>query len=137
ARELTGPSFRATLQRDRWQVTAGEIFQSDDPVTGAYLNGTGVSGSWNAGGVRASATVAESKAIGISSGRLASADVVMGTQVGEFGVAMRAEERAALAGIDQGSLYGGALTFRSGTPSGLRARASGGLVRVAGPAETS
>lgn len=137
ARELTGPVFRATLERDRWQLTAGKIFRTDDLFTGGYLNGTGVSGSWNAGALRASATIAENDAIGLSSGRVANADISLGTAVGEIGLAFHGEERTARAGVGEELMRGGALTFRGGSSERLRARASAGLVEVSGPAGRS
>lgn len=134
-REMTGPNFRATLERERWAVTAGDIFQADDAVIGAYLNGTGATGSWRSGAVTTTATLLETDVVGVSSGRLASGEVALGTPVGEFGVALRGEDCPVTPGLySGGTLYGGALTYRGGNQATVRARANAGLVRVDGPA---
>lgn len=133
-REMTGPTFRATLERERWQLTAGDVFQADDPVIGAYLNGVGATGSWRSGALTASTMLLGTEIPGVSQGRLLGGDLTLGTAAGEFGVALRAEDRdAGLMMPGGGSLHGGALTYRGGSQATVRARASTGLVRVAGP----
>src|SRR5690606_18391663 len=132
ARELTGPTFRAALETDRWNLTAGEIFQPEDAVIGAYLNGRGASGSWAAGSARVSATVAEVGTDGLDAGHLASAAVGIATPLGEVGMAARSEVRDAFGAPSRNSLHGGALTFSRGSASDLRINASAGLVRTGG-----
>lgn len=47
---LTGPTARAALSGDGWEVAAGDVYGDRGPIAGVAFNGRGVRGRWNGGG---------------------------------------------------------------------------------------
>lgn len=47
---LTGPTARAALSGDGWEVAAGDVYGDRGPIAGVAFNGRGVRGRWNRAG---------------------------------------------------------------------------------------